>query len=79
MENKFLNQIYTTPESLKEAQNKIEGELKEFDKELWIVNDSINQIQSGNTKSTKKSNYKAPKTKKAKSTSAISYSARDRR
>ncbi|MBF0760927.1 gliding motility protein GldN [Dysgonomonas mossii] len=79
MENKFLNQIYTTPETLKEAQNKIEGELKEFDKELWIVNDSINQIQSGNTKNTKKSNYKAPKTKKAKSTSAISYSARDRR
>ena len=79
MENKFLNQIYTTPETLKEAQNKIEGELKEFDKELWIVNDSINQIQTGNTKNTKKSNYKTPKTKKAKSTSAISYSARDRR
>lgn len=79
MENKFLNQIYTTPEALKEAQTKIEGELNEFDKELWVLNDSINAIQSGNSKNSKKNN-KTPKASKSKnSSSAVTYSARDRR
>jgi gliding motility associated protien GldN len=79
MENKFLNQIYTTPEALKEAQTKIEGELHDFDKGLWVLNDSINAIQSGNNKNSKKNN-KVPKASKTKkSSSAVTYSARDRR
>jgi gliding motility associated protien GldN len=79
MENKFLNQLYATPEALKEAQDRIEGELHDFDKELWVLNDSINAIQSGNSKNSKKSN-KTPKAGKAsKGSSAVTYSARDRR
>jgi gliding motility associated protien GldN len=78
MENKVLSQKYTTPEALKEAQEKIEGELKEFDKELWVLNDSINNLPVNNK--SKNTKTKAPKMSKPKnSSSGATYSARDRR
>lgn len=78
MENKILSQKYTTPEALKEAQEKIEGELKEFDKELWVLNDSINNLPVNNK--SKNNKTKVPKMSKPKnSSSGATYSARDRR
>lgn len=79
MENKVLSQKYKTPEALKDAQKKIEGELTQFDKELWVLNDSINSLPA-NTKNTKQKKAKAPKMSKPKnSSSSATYSARDRR
>lgn len=74
MEDKLLNQQYKTPEALKQAQEKIERELKQFDKNLWVINDSTRlQTDNKNNKpvKVKKSKSKAPK--------SATYSARDRR
>ncbi|MDU1891592.1 MAG: gliding motility protein GldN [Dysgonomonas sp.] len=82
MENKFLNQIYNTPEELEQGREKIENELQQFDKDLWVINDSINAIFNSDYD---KKKAKAPKPQKAKSGSSSSgsgnatYSARDRR
>ncbi len=77
MENKLLIQQFKTPEELKYAQDSIETQLKDFDKNLWVINDSIKALeQQGNNKKQKK--QKAPKAGKSSSSSA-SYSARDRR
>lgn len=76
MENKFLQQIFTTPESLKHAQDSIENQLKRFDQNLWVINDSINDIlNSGNNKKSKTQKRSKPKS----SSSGAAYSARDRR
>jgi hypothetical protein len=79
MENKFLSEKYKTPKELKEAQQKIEGELEQFDKDLWVLNDSINNLPANN-KNAKQNKAKAPKMSKPKNaSSAATYSARDRR
>jgi len=78
MENKLLMQQFKTPESLKLAQDSIETQLREFDKNLWVINDSVKALeQQGNTKKQKK--QKAPKAGKSSTSSNASYSARDRR
>lgn len=77
MANKLLSEEYKTPEELKKAQVKIESELRQFEKNLWVVNDSINTQADKNKekKASKKNEYKAPKN----STTSTKYSARDRR
>jgi len=77
MENVFLTQKFVTPETLKHAQDSIETQLKQFDKNLWVINDSINDLFKENTKKTKNKTSK-PKQPKSSSSSAT-YSARDRR
>lgn len=77
MENVYLSQKFTTPESLKQAQDSIETQLKQFDKNLWVINDSINAIFQEGTKNSKNKTSK-PKQPKS-SSSGTSYSARDRR
>lgn len=84
MENKVLIEKYKTPEALKEAQEKIEGELKQFEKNLWVSGDSINDVNAKNTKNSKnnKTKTKTPKASKPKGSSSggsATYSARDRR
>lgn len=76
MEDKFLQEKFKTPEGLKYAQDSIESQLKQFNKELWVINDSIKAAGDQNPKKTKK----ASKTKTPKgSSSSTTYSARDRR
>jgi gliding motility associated protien GldN len=76
MENKLMVEKYKDPESLKQAQGKIEGELKQFEENLWVVNDSINDVPSKN----KAKNTGASKISKPKGgSSGTAYSARDRR
>lgn len=41
MRNRTLAQTYPTDSLLKQAQRKIEGELVTFNKDLWVLNDSI--------------------------------------
>lgn len=77
MENVYLEQKFTTPESLKLAQDSIENQLKQFDKNLWVINDSINTVfKEGHIKT--KSKTSKPKQPKS-SSSNTTYSARDRR
>lgn len=78
MENKLLPEKYKTPEELEQARKKIEGELKQFEKNLWVANDSINAIPSNNKKKNTK-NQKISKPKNSSSGSGATYSARDRR
>lgn len=77
MENKFLQEKFTTPEALKHAQDSIETQLKQFDKGLWIINDSIKAAGDMNPKKAKA--QKASKPKSSSSSSSTTYSARDRR
>lgn len=76
MENKLLLEKHKTPEELEQAREKIEGELKQFEKDLWVTNDSINAIQPNNKKA---KNQKVSKPKKSSSGGGATYSARDRR
>lgn len=76
MENVYLEQKFTTPESLKLAQDSIENQLKQFDKNLWVINDSIDTAFKEGYKNTKN---KTSKPKQPKSSSNATYSARDRR
>lgn len=77
MENKTLYDNYKTPEALKTAQEKIEGELKEFEEKLWVTNDStvVNADKRAKSKKTKPAKVSKPKG----SSSGATYSARDRR
>lgn len=78
MEDKLLMQKFKTPEELKYAQDSIERQLNQFDKNLWVINDSVKALE-------RESNIKKPKTKNNKasqpksSSSGATYSARDRR
>lgn len=76
MKNLVLTEMYKTPQELKEAQDKIETELKSVEKGLWVVNDST-YINPDSLKE-KKKKEKKNKTAKPKKAPA-SYSARDRR
>lgn len=77
MENKVLGEIYKTPEELKQAQEQIEKELVGFEKNLWVVNDSINSENRAKVDTKKR---KAPQASKSKnSSSSATFSARDRR
>lgn len=77
MENKVLGEIYKTPEELKQAQEQIEKELVGFEKNLWVVNDSINSENRAKIDTKKR---KAPQASKSKnSSSSATFSARDRR
>lgn len=76
MENKLMVEKYKDPEAMKQAQKKIEGELDQFEKNLWVANDSITDNQS----KAKSKNTKASKVSKPKGgSSGTAYSARDRR
>ncbi len=76
MENKMLSNIHKTPAELKTAQENIENEIKQFEENLWIVNDSV-YVKSEAEKAGKRDN---PKVKKSKSSAqSATYSARDRR
>lgn len=81
MENKLLQQQFKTPETLKLARDSIEKQLRQFDKDLWVINDSIKAADGDvSKKSNSKSKTKAPKVKKSKSSGGGSInSARDRR
>lgn len=75
MENKFLSEIYKTPEELEAGRQKIEKELRQFDKQLWVINDSTKLQTDGKNKDKK---VKKTRVQKSSSSSAT-YSARDRR
>lgn len=72
MQNKLLVEEYKTPEELKAAQEKIEQELSSFDKDLWVMSDSI-KISNGNPKKKKKQKMDRPQG------SSAGLSARERR
>lgn len=75
MENKFMAEIYKTPEELEAGRQKIEKELRQFDQQLWVINDSTKLQTDG-----KNENKKVKKSKPQKSSSSgAAYSARDRR
>lgn len=74
MENKVFVEKYNTPEELKEARERVEKELNQFDTNLWVSpNDSIN------TKTTNKKNKKVKKSKSPDAPKEMKYSVRDRR
>ncbi len=75
MENKFLTEIYKTPEELEAGRQQIEKELRQFDEKLWVVNDSTKLQTDGKQQDKKIKKTKAPKA----SSSNASFSARDRR
>lgn len=77
MENKFLSEIYKTPEELEAGRQKIEKELRQFDKELWVINDST-KLQTDGKNENKNKKVKKSKSQKSSSSNAA-YSARDRR
>ena len=89
MENKILADRYKTPEAQKAAREKIEDELKQFERNLWVINDSTyikdNEVKSKKEEKEKlqkesKKQAKHSKSKsKSKSKSSATYSARDRR
>lgn len=83
MANKILSEIYRTPEELKAAQERIESELTEFNKRLWVTNDSIylkSDSEKGIKKEKKKTKIKRDQPKGGKDkNSGAKYSARDRR
>ena len=79
MSNKVLAEEYKTPEDLKAAQERIEAELKLFDKNLWVTNDSTylrSDLEKG-VKTKKKKNKRD--TPSGNSSGGAKYSARDRR
>ena len=76
MGNKLMVEKYKDPEMRKQAEKKIERELKQFEENLWVTNDSINDTQSKNkSKNTKNAKISKPKG----GSSSTTYSARDRR
>ncbi|NDV68756.1 gliding motility protein GldN [Dysgonomonas sp. 25] len=83
MANKVLTEIYKTPEELEAAREKIESELIEFDKRLWVTNDSSylkSDIEKGiKPKNKNKTKRDQPKGAKGSGGSGAKYSARDRR
>lgn len=72
MENKYLNEKYKTEEELKQARERIESELKAFDKSLWVINDSIKANDSEKYKIEKKSNKKPSKPKSSSASNRLS-------
>ena len=67
---------YKDPEVRKQAEKKIEGELKQFEENLWVTSDSITNTQSKD----KSKNPKNTKVSKPKGgSSSATYSAKDRR
>ena len=77
MENKFLLEQFKTPEELKYAQDSIENQLRRFDKNLWIINDSVKALENSNRNKSKQKKTKISQPKS--SSSNATYSARDRR
>ena len=76
MENKLMVEKYKDPEVRKQAEKKIEGELKQFEENLWVTNDSITDTES----KSKSKNVKNSKVSKPKGgSSSVTYSAKDRR
>ena len=76
MENKLMVEKYKDPEVRKQAEKKIEGELKQFEENLWVTSDSITNTQSKD----KSKNPKNTKVSKPKGgSSSATYSAKDRR
>lgn len=74
MENKLLMEKYKTEEELKEAQEEIETQLQDFDKSLWIINDSV-KVSDGDPKQRKINKRDQPKG----GSSSAKHSARERR
>lgn len=63
MSNKILAEEYKTPDELKVAQERIENELKQFEKHLWIATDST-AVKSNSQKLKKEKKHKRDKDKK---------------
>lgn len=79
MSNKVLAEQYQNPEELKAAQEKIEEELKQFEKKLWVTNDS-SYVKSDIEKGIKTKKIKKKRDMpQGKSGADVKYSARDRR
>jgi gliding motility associated protien GldN len=77
MENVYLTEKFKTPEELEYARDSIEKQLRQFDKGLWVINDSIETIFREGAKKTKAKKSKPDQPKS--SSSSATYSARDRR
>lgn len=81
MANKILSEQYKTPEELKAAQDRIEEELQQFGKQLWVTNDSTylkSDMEKGIKPKKNKTKRDQPKASKNGGDGA-KYSARDRR
>lgn len=74
MENKMLIEKYKTPEELKEAQEKIEKQLEDFENGLWVINDSV-KVSDGDPVKRKIDKRDQPKA----SSNNVKHSARERR
>ncbi len=79
MEDKFLVEKYKTPEAQDSARVRIEGELRQFDKNLWVINDSIKALEMESRDNNKKKQKKTKVSKPQSSQANASFSARDRR
>lgn len=76
MTNKVLIEMYKTPEELKEAQDKIEQQLQDFEEGLWVLNDSV-KVSDGDPK--RRKIEKRDTSSQRSSNNDASYSARERR
>lgn len=73
MQDKLLVELYKTEEEQDEARTKIEQELTDFDKSLWVINDSVTVSDGEEIKREKKKKPDGMNSSNAKN------SARDRR
>lgn len=74
MENKILMEKYKTEEELKQAQEEIENQLTDFEKGLWVINDSV-KVSDGDPVKRKINKRDQPKG----GSSSAKHSARERR
>lgn len=75
MTNKVLIEMYKTPEEVEQAQKEIEKQLVDFEKGLWVINDSV-KVSDGDPKKRNVSKRDKPK---QNSSSSTTHSARERR
>lgn len=75
MENKILMEKYKTEEELKQAQEEIENQLTDFEKGLWVINDSV-KVSDGDPVKRKINKRDQPK---GGGSSNAKHSARERR
>lgn len=77
MANKVLLELYKTPEEIEDAQKKIEQQLVDFEKGLWVINDST-KVSDGDPVKRNIKKRDQPKGSSSSSSSAKN-SARERR
>lgn len=78
MENKLLVEKHRTPEELEAAQEKIEEELKAFEKGLWVINDSV-KVSDGAPVKRDIKKRDTPKGSESSASTSATHSARERR